>query len=179
MWLPPRSGEEPGSGTAIWPPRSREATSWFHRCRQGSPTWKARHPPSSSWTKMTCWAVPTSRSSPGPRRSRSCSRFASTAAPAAQSIPDRNVPGRSCPGTPPGLGSRTRSRSFLTRYASRRACSPGQLLSSDLPGTGRCLAWQPGQAPAALNPAQAGRTRAAAAGGRRHALAGPQITRIR
>jgi glyoxylase-like metal-dependent hydrolase (beta-lactamase superfamily II) len=34
--------------------------------------------------------APTSRSSPGPRRSRSCSRSASTAAPAARSIPERN-----------------------------------------------------------------------------------------
>jgi len=38
--------------------------------------------------------------------------------PAARSIPDHNAPGRSRPGARPGPGSRTRSGSFRTRYAS-------------------------------------------------------------
>jgi LuxR family maltose regulon positive regulatory protein len=55
--------------------------------RQG----RAQRPPRSSRNTPACWAGPTSRSSPGPRRSRSCSRSASTTAPAARSIPDRNA----------------------------------------------------------------------------------------
>ena len=68
----------------------------------------------SSRNTPACWAALTSRSSPGPRRSRSCSRFASTAVPAARSILDHNAPGRSCSGARPGPGSRTRARSFRT-----------------------------------------------------------------
>src|SRR6202042_3338601 len=78
-----------------WPrsTRDRSSATTERTCGPGSvptstPSPSTRPPPSSRNTPAY-WAGPTSRSTPGPRRSRSCSRFASTAAPAARFIPDR------------------------------------------------------------------------------------------